>query len=131
MLWSSRFIQNDYFLLDALIDVVNIVHFRSSHQRCSVKKDVLKNFVIFTGKHLYWNLFLEFQACNFIKKRLQHRCFPVKIAKFWRTYILKNICEWLLLTFPNVAMVKDPVCPPQKMKTLKWLVWVFYFVRMR
>ena len=27
--------------------------FRSSHQRCSTKKDVLKNFVIFTGKHLY------------------------------------------------------------------------------
>ena len=37
----------------------------------------------------------------FIKKRLQHRCFPVSIAKFLRTPILKNICkqltlEWLL-----------------------------------
>ena len=32
-----------------------------------------------------------------IKKRLQHRCFPVNIAKFLRTSILKNICEQLLL----------------------------------
>ena len=31
--------------------------FRSSHQRCSVKKDVLKTFANFTGKHLCWSLF--------------------------------------------------------------------------
>ena len=37
------------------------------------------------------------QACSFIKKRLQHMYFPVNIAKFLRTPILKNICEWLLL----------------------------------
>ena len=29
--------------------------------------------------------------CNFITKRLQHRCFPMNIAKFLRTCILKNI----------------------------------------
>ena len=28
------------------------------HLRCSVKKVVLKNFAIFTGKHLFWSLFL-------------------------------------------------------------------------
>ena len=39
---------------------------RSSHQRCSTKKATLKNFAIFIGKHL--------KACNFIKKRLQHKC---------------------------------------------------------
>ena len=37
------------------------------------------------------------QACNFIKKRLQHGCFPVKFAKFLRAPILKNIYERLLL----------------------------------
>ena len=37
------------------------------------------------------------QSCNFIKKRLQHRCFPIKFAKFLRTPILKNICERLFL----------------------------------
>ena len=36
------------------------------------------------------------QACNFINKRLQHWCFPVKFATFLRTPTLKNICERLL-----------------------------------
>ena len=38
---------------------------------------VLTNLVVFTGKGL--------KDCNFIKKRLQHRCFPVNIVKFLRT----------------------------------------------
>ena len=33
-----------------------------------------------------------------LKDRLQHRSFPVNIAKFLRTPILKNICEQLLLS---------------------------------
>ena len=33
------------------------------------------------------------QACNVIKKRLQHRYFAIKIAKFLRISIFKNICE--------------------------------------
>ena len=31
---------------------------RSSHQRCSIKKAVLNNFAVFTGKHLCRSLFL-------------------------------------------------------------------------
>ena len=34
---------------------------------------------------------------KFIKKRPQHRCFPVKFGTFLKTSILKNICEQLLL----------------------------------
>ena len=34
---------------------------------------------------------------NFIQKRLQHRCFPVNLAKILRTPVLKNICERLVL----------------------------------
>ena len=34
------------------------IHFRRSHQRCSMKKAVLKIFEIFKGKHLCWSLFL-------------------------------------------------------------------------
>ena len=58
--------------------------FRSSHRSCFMKKGVLKNFAIFTGK---------LQVRNFIKNRLQHRCFPLNIAKFLRTPISKNICS--------------------------------------
>ena len=32
--------------------------YRSSHRKCSVKKDVLKNSANFTGKRLCWSLFL-------------------------------------------------------------------------
>ena len=39
---------------------------RSSRSQMLFKKGVLKNFTIFTGKHLCWSL----RACNFIKKRL-------------------------------------------------------------
>ena len=42
---------------------------------------------------------MAFKATNVIKKRLQHRCFSVSIAKFSRAPILKNICKWLLLSF--------------------------------
>ena len=73
--------------------------FRSNHPRCSIKKAFLKHFVIFTGKHLFWGLFFNkvagHQSCNFIKKRLQHRCFLVNIEKLIITPILKNICERL------------------------------------
>ena len=38
------------------------------------------------------------KACNFIKKRLQHRCFPVQFAKFLRTpYFIEHIRLLLLL----------------------------------
>ena len=44
-----------------------ILHATSTHQRCSIKKSVLRNFTKFTGKHLRQGLFL-IEACNFIKK---------------------------------------------------------------
>ena len=69
---------------------------RSSHRRCFIKEDVLKNFAKFTGKHLCQSLFvnkiagLRPQACNFIKKRLLHRHFSENFAKFSRTLFLQN-----------------------------------------
>ena len=59
------------------------------------KIDVLKNFEIFTGKHLCWSLFLTKLQGFRPKRRLQHRCFPVIIAKFLRIPSFKNICERL------------------------------------
>ena len=49
--------------------------FRSSHWRCFMKKAVLKNFAILAGK---------LQSCNFIKKKLQQRCFPLNFAKTFK-----------------------------------------------
>ena len=52
--------------------------FRSSDQRRSIKKGVLRNFTKFTGRH--WR-----------------RCFPVNFAKFLRTTFLQNTSGRLLL----------------------------------
>ena len=67
---------------------------RSTHQRSSVKKVVLTNFTVFLGKHLCYSLFLIKLR---VSPRLQHSHFPVNIAKFLRTPILKSISERLHL----------------------------------
>ena len=63
------------------------------------KKAVRKNFAIFTRPVLksLLNKVAGRKVCNFIEKTLQHRCFPVNIAKFLRAPIFKNICVRLLL----------------------------------
>ena len=52
-----------------------------------VKIGVTKSFANVIEKHLELELLFKNLACscNFIKKRLQQRCFPVKVAKFLRT----------------------------------------------
>ena len=37
------------------------------------------------------------KVCNFIRKKLQHRCFPVNIAKFLRTAFSIEDLQWLFL----------------------------------
>ena len=76
------------------------------------KNDVLKNFTIFTEKRLCLSHFLNkvaeissLQHWRFIKKRFQHRCFPVNIAKFLKTRIMKNICEELFLKTLDVSLL--------------------------
>ena len=57
------------------------------------KTGALKKFTNFTGKHPRWSLFL----INIIEKRLKHRCFPVKFAKYLRTPFFTEHLQWLLL----------------------------------
>ena len=55
---------------------------RSSCSLMFFKIDVLKKFLSCIGKHQCWSLFsINLQACNFIKKRLQNRCYPANITK--------------------------------------------------
>ena len=56
-----------------------------------MKQENFKNFAIFTGQYIRWSLFLiKLQVCNFVKKRLQHRSFPVNFAKFVRNFFYKT-----------------------------------------
>ena len=62
---------------------------RSSHQRYSVRKSVLRNSVKFTVTHLcqvlFYNKVSAPEPATLLKKRLWHRCFPMNFAKFLRT----------------------------------------------
>ena len=67
---------------------------RRNHRRCSIKEAAQRKTLVLES---LFDEVAALQACNFIKKRLQHMCFAVNIATFLRTPILKKICERLLL----------------------------------
>ena len=79
---------------------VNLTYFSEAATRGVLwKKLFIKIFATLTGKHLCWSLFNKvagLQACNFIKKRLQHRRFPLVKVKFLKTPMMKNLCKRLL-----------------------------------
>ena len=76
--------------------------FRSSHQKCSIKKGVLKNFTKFKGKHLCQSLFFnkvaDFRPSTLLKKRLWRRCFSVNFLKFVRIPFLQSTSGRLFLS---------------------------------
>ena len=63
------------------------------------KTGALENFAIFTEKHLCWSL-----RAFLLKKRFQHRYFPVNIAKFLRTAFYRSPCYY---TFPKFYVIID------------------------
>ena len=74
--------------------------FGSFHSQMFFKIGVSKNFANYTGEHLCWRHFLiKLQTWRLFKERLQHRCFPVKLAKFLRISFLTDELQWLPLTF--------------------------------
>ena len=76
---------------------------KSSYRRYSFEKAVLKNFSIFTGKHLCWSIFLiklrPFRLCTFIEIALRLGCFPLNLLHIIQILFPKNTCGGLLLYF--------------------------------
>ena len=81
---------------------------RSSRPEVFCKKDVLKNFAKFTGKHrcqsLFSNKVAGFRPATLLKKGLRHRCFSVNFAKILRTSFLTEYLQWLLPVFKEYEM---------------------------
>ena len=71
---------------------------KHSNSRSQMFYDALQNLAIFTGKHLCWRFFL----INFIKKRLQHRSFPVNVAKYLSTDF--HIEIYVNMSFLNIIL---------------------------
>ena len=61
---------------------------------------LLKIFANFSEKHLQWSLFLV----KFVKKILQHRCFPAKLTKFSRAPLFTEHHLNLYLKFKSNAL---------------------------
>ena len=68
---------------------------RSSHQKCSIKKAVLKNFTIFTGKYLYWSLFLiksqDWRPTTLLKGDSNTGVFLLILRNFKNNYFEKHL----------------------------------------
>ena len=71
-------------------NMTKINQLESSRPEVFYKKGVLKNFTKFT------------RPATLFKKRLWHRCFPVKFAKFLRTTFFIEHLWWLLLSIFRV-----------------------------
>ena len=86
---------------------------KSSHPQMFFKIGALKKFEIFTGKHMYWSHFNKDAGRmdrNFIKKRIQHGCFPKNNAKFLRQHFLQNTfggCFWKATFFQKQQIPSD------------------------
>ena len=90
--WNSS---PSYTILHPLIQLISIRKlrkklYRSSHKRCSIKKGVLKNFAILTGKHLCWSLFLiklqAWRSATLLKRDSSTGIF------LWILWYFKNTC---------------------------------------
>ena len=96
------FIKSDDIAKYLTLENFQVFLHRSRHRRCSVKKDVLRNFAKFTGKHLRQSLFFKkiaaLRPATLLKKKLWQSCFPVNFAKFLRTPFLQNTPGRLLLS---------------------------------
>ena len=110
---------------DTSATISSIIHLffsksRSTSSQMSFKIGVLKILANFTRKYLcFESLFNEaagLKACNFIKKRLQDRCFPVKFANFFRTPPVAASANLLLRLRSRVSISVDDITRKRKFK---------------
>ena len=92
--------------IDASAVSLALIGLRSSHLSCSIEKTVLKNFAIFTGKHLCWSLFLiklqDFRPATLLERDSNTDVFPWILQSFYEYLFWKtstNGCFSKLQTF--------------------------------
>ena len=92
--WKYLFWNELTFLVT--YDVIMNVSSEAAIRRCS-SKEVFLTILQYSQEDacvgVSLNIFAGVKACNFIKKKLQHRCFLVSIAKFLRTAFLYNTSD--------------------------------------
>ena len=69
----------------------------------------------------FFNKVADLKVCNFIKKRLQHRCFPVNIVKFFKNSFFNKTppmasSYWIC---NSITITKSTWCRPPKIPFYK------------
>ena len=96
--------------------------FKNNHSQIFFKIGVLKNFAIFTGKHMCWSLFLiEMQTFRSLLKRDSNTyVFLWILRNFYKQLFHDEHLSWLLLAIVCVRWVKRKPAtlsgPPQTSK---------------
>ena len=84
-----------------------ITTIRSSRSQMSFEIGVLKTCNIHRKTPVLESLLSKvasLEACNFIKKRLHYRCFPVNIAKVLRKFYIKNTTDGCFCTLNSMGI---------------------------
>ena len=92
-----------------------------------MKEELASETVNYNTKHyvksvqirsFFWSVFSSnLTEYGEIKKRLQHRCFPVKFTKFLRTPFCIELLQWLLLRF-NSCFQRSPGQKPMRLSPI-------------
>ena len=89
MKYSERNISQCIFPLKVVkINICEVINTQKQSFRCSSKQVFFRISQISqenTCVGVFFSNVAGLKACTFVKKRLQHRCFPVKFAKYLRT----------------------------------------------
>ena len=94
----QKFISTDRQIFNISNKVTSMIIYRSSHQRCSLRKDFLRHCARVTGKYLCQSLYFnKVGPATLLKQKLRRRCFPMNYAKVLRTPFLQNTSGPLLL----------------------------------
>ena len=100
---SLLFLKFSWFLRHIVLNLLLL--FRSSHQRCSVRKGVLRNFAKFTGKHLRQGLFF-----NFIKKETLTQVFFCDFCEIFKNNFLTEHLRSTATYFFKLQANFDDTC---------------------
>ena len=103
-----------------------------------LKVGFLKNFAIFTEKHLYCSLSFNkvagLRPATLLKERLQYRCFPVNIAKLLRAAFFIEHLRWLRLYILDGWQGSENTCKEYHSKYFRsshpgvfWKKWIKTF----
>ena len=107
--------------------------FRGSYQSFSIKKvfvKISKNSQESTGARASFKWSCRLKPATLFKKRLWHKCFPVKFTKFLGTPFLQNTSGRLLMFQQKIIHWTHQFTTKNLKKDKKKLIWILnFFVR--